>query len=569
MNVLPFSYEVEFAVVSFKNDGLMGDNLCELGEQVELGKTVRKRGKSRILISARLVDLARTVRQEFPCFHGTFEKVLVATIIHEMTHVRDNFERISIDPDFQRIVGVKKITRSGRKRVFNQNISTSPDPYEFSSLEESLATNTEYLIFDPEFECRKPATAIFLSRRLGVKLSGKCRKGHEVVVQSGYIEDNYLYQANIHPSRIYQVHYLFAGKGDALMSRWGHAMFRLVICAPHRSVPGPECLRDVSHHLVLTYRAYITDTSINYSKGIFGGYPSQLFIMRFHEVQQEYTKFELRDLFSVPLKLTEEQKQEFIDLTLERFWTYQGKYYFFDNNCGTETLKHLAVVLPEEEAHLVHSITPSKMFNDLIKNGLVLDKGLVINGLHGELEKTFMELRTLGIYKEKKLRKFLEKSSAGERLERYRNFFSGHFGDDMVENKVIMRIIYLERYLLSRFMQDLPRKVFQKMNKDDSLRKVIMNMSEGLKVMAVQPWEVVKGKYGVPTSDEFEQYYQAFREKRKGQMKHTLEEQLRDLNAILEQKQFSDELQELEKLQEVKKFTNKLLLKNNMLKELQ
>lgn len=567
LGLLPFSYAVEFEVSSFKSDQFMGENLCELGEHVEFGKTLRKHKKHKIIISARLVELAQTVTRVFSCSHGSFEKVLLATIVHELTHVRDNFEKISLDPDFQRIVGVKRITKSSRKKILNQNVATSPDPYEFISLEEALATNVEYLIFDPEFECRKPATANFLAPRLGITLSHVCRKNYQVITQSSYIEDNYLHHSNIDPSRIYQVHYLFAGKGQALMSRWGHAMFRLVVCAPHRTTAGPECLRDVSHHLVLTYRAYITDMNISYSKGMFGDYPSQLFIMRFHEVQQEYTKFELRDLYSVPLKMTEEQKKNFIDLTLERYWTYQGKYYFLDNNCGTEAQKHLAVVLSEEEARLVRSITPSKMFNDIIDSGLSLDKGQLYRGLYDEMEKTFRELRSIGLYKQKKLIKFLKKGRAETRLESYKDYFSRQSLDSKTLKRTVMRLIYLERYLLTRFMQELPKKAFLKMNKDASLKAVVQKMSEGLKTLALQPWEVVDGKYGVPTANEFEVRYTEFKERRKSEMKVTLEEQLRNLNIILEKKHFSNEMLELEKFREIKNFTNDLLLRSNQLQE--
>src|SRR5690606_13444578 len=120
-------------------------------------------------------------------------------------------------------VGVKRVHKNGRKRLLNQNAATSPDAYEFTNLQESLAVNVEYLLLDPEFECRRPATANFLSQALGIKLAGSCEQNNQLLVQSAFLEDNYAHNVSIDPSRVYQIHYLFAGKGKALMSRWGHA----------------------------------------------------------------------------------------------------------------------------------------------------------------------------------------------------------------------------------------------------------------------------------------------------------------------------------------------------------
>ncbi|HXH76437.1 MAG TPA: DUF4105 domain-containing protein [Bacteriovoracaceae bacterium] len=583
LNVLPVNYldgvkhDIEIGVAALDGDLFLNENLCHLDESVHFAMTTRKRNQHKITISSRLIQLAMEVKKEFPCLHGTYEKVLIGAIIHEMTHVKDNFEKISLEPDFQRIVGVKRITKSSKKKVINQNAATSPDAYEFENLEEALAVNVEYLVLDPEFECRKPATANFLLRRLGMKSQGKCTKNYQVVTQSSYLEDNYLHTYSIDPSRVYQIHYLFAGKGDAMMSRWGHAMFRVVVCAPHRKVAGPDCMRDVSHHLALSYRAYITDTSISYAKGMFGKYPSQLFIMRFHEVQQEYTKFELRELYSIPLKMNVEQKREFIDLTLERFWTYQGKYYFLTNNCGTETQKHLAVALSEEQSDLIHSITPSKMYKDITKkvNDLtdvsiegverkeLISKGLLLESILGELEKTFEELKEAGFYSERNLKKFLKKTTAAKRLEAYTEAFSSNSFDKKTSQHLLLRIMYLERYLLSRFVMEVPKKAVLKMNKDSALKAEVIKMGQSLKTLGLQPWQVVVSRFGVPTESEFASQYAGFAQKRKIEMRASTEEQLKNLHSILGKRYFLDELAEMENFHQIKKFTSQLFIKLN------
>jgi hypothetical protein len=342
LNLLPLNYlssvsgDVIIEETLFNDHIIISENLCKISEDIKLGYLK----DNKIFINTQLVKLAQKNLGYFQCGHGTFLKLLKAVLIHEFTHLKDNREKISLDHDFQRIVGVKRITSNRKKKIINRETEVSPDPYEFKNLEESLAVNVEFLFLDPEYECRKPASAEFLSKKIGMKLKRECKKNYHVLLQSSFLEDHYRASVSIDPQKIYQIHYLFAGKGDSLMSRWGHAMFRLVVCAPFRKVVGPECLGDVSHHIVLSYRANVSDLTINYASGLTGKYPSQLYLLRYLEIQQEYTKFELRDLISIPLKLTLDQKKDFIDLTLERFWTYQGKYYFIDNNCGTEVVKH-------------------------------------------------------------------------------------------------------------------------------------------------------------------------------------------------------------------------------------
>lgn len=557
--------------VPFKTDSLFSsEDLCHINEGVKFGLTK----KNDITVSSRLVQLTESNKETFNCGHKTFRQMLKAVLIHELTHLKDNQEKISIDSDFQRIVGMKKVQKSSKKKVMNQNTSASLDAYEFENLEESLAVNTEYLVLDPEFECRKPATANFLSKKLNIPLYGECQKNYKVIAHSAFLEDNYR-PVSIDPKRVYQVHYLFAGKGQALMSRWGHAMFRLVVCAPFRKVIGPECMDDVSHHLALSYRAYMNDINISYSKGMFGKYPSQLFIIRFLEVQQEYTKFELRDLFSAPLKMTNTQKKEFLDLTLERFWTYQGKYYFIDNNCGTETVKHLAAAMSDEESSLISSITPLKIYNDIIKQGNDLTDGdlngldraamvknkYLVESLFKDLNSNYQTLRNyIPSFKDKNFKKFLEKTKAKDRLRDYSVFMDSSLSMDVSERKQLaMKLVYLERYLASQFLTGVPKKAIQKMNKDEDLKAEVMKMGESLKNLNIQPWQVVSSRYGVPTEPEFETQFSRFLNKRHGEIKMSVDSQMANLQNILGKKHFEKELSEIEELKKIKKLTIELI----------
>ena len=50
----------------------------------------------------------------------------------------------------------------------------------------------------------------------------------------------YFHVSSLNPSRVYAVDYLLAEANQQPMSRWGHSMLRLVICAPGRP-PGSCC----------------------------------------------------------------------------------------------------------------------------------------------------------------------------------------------------------------------------------------------------------------------------------------------------------------------------------------
>jgi hypothetical protein len=575
LNALPSSYlnsvskKIAVTEQSFKSDALFkSEDLCKIDEGVKFGVTK----KFNISISSRLIQLAQNNSSSFKCGHKSFRNMLKAVIIHELTHVKDNQEKISVDPDFQRIVGMKKVTGNSKKHLMNQNSVSSPDAYEFANLEESLAVNTEYLVLDSEFECRKPATANFLSKRLGISLKGDCNKNYKVLAQSAFLEDSYQLAVNIDPKRVYQIHYLFAGKGTALMSRWGHAMFRLIVCAPHRKVAGPECLNDVSHHLALSYRAYMSDLNMSYSKGVFGGYPSQLFVLRYLEVQQEYTKLELRDLYSAPLKMTADQKREFIDLTIERYWTYQGRYYFLDNNCGTETVKHLKVVLTPEEENLVGSITPLKIFNDIVSHSSdladenlkdlsreqMMEKKFLTGSMFDELNESYQFLRKyLPSFSYKSMQDYLKKTKAEVRHREYEDLIQASANMEVSERKqVAMKLVHFERYLASRFLMEVPKKAIKLMDKDADLKNEVMKMGQGMKLLSIQPWEVVKSHYGVPVADEFENQFPVFIQNRQKEIKMTVEAQMTNLQNILGRDLFESELKELEELKSIKRLTS-------------
>lgn len=301
--------------------------------------------------------------------HSSVKNYFKATVAHELAHMYDSRQKVSENPFFLNLSGwMKKGMVIRRKTNLNQREERTPDAYELKNSKETFAVNFEHYLYDENFGCRRPTYFEFLNNEFGVipqKLN--CQISNQIFVTDSNGE---AVERSMDADRLYQVHYLFAGKGDALMSRFGHSMFRLVFCAPGRA-KGVDCLKDVQHHVVISFRANVTDPKISYIDGVKGEYPSEIFFLPLSQVISEYTKRELREVHSLPLRMKEDELGRFLMKSQELFWGYQGKYYFFTNNCATESMNLLKVAL-RDHANVQKKVinTPNGMYSYLIKTGL-------------------------------------------------------------------------------------------------------------------------------------------------------------------------------------------------------
>lgn len=272
----------------------------------------------------------------FDCGHKNYYRVALATLLHETAHLYDhnNFGRteISGDKGFFKLSDWKKslLFKNGSK---NRSQKRSLDPYEFKSLDEHYAVNFEWFILDSEYKCKRPSYYRYFADHFKSSPYENVDCKINTLVR---LDDNKAL-INISPERVYRVDYLLASKGDEMMSGFGHSMYRLVVCAPFRKTASADCLKDKLYHVVLSYRANITDIKSNPIKGLVGKYDSVLYMLSFPKVMEEYNMMELRDLYSVPLNLSAEQKERFIHKTLETYWEYTGSYKFLSQNCASES----------------------------------------------------------------------------------------------------------------------------------------------------------------------------------------------------------------------------------------
>ena len=295
----------------------------------------------------------------------------LAALLHELAHLYDRTAAggLSRDPRLLDLAGWQVAAPGPRRGRHNPFSDRSPDRYELASPREFVAVNLEHYLLDPGYACRRPALAAWFDARFGQVPPGRatCAEG------LAFIQDPVAGAEPLRlldPARVYAVDYLLAEGGQGMASHWGHAMLRLVVCAPGRA-PGPDCRLDLQHHLVLSFRAFVDDLQISSWRGLMGGYPSRLFVLPLEQVVDEYTRVELRDLRSLPLALSSVERQALATRAAQLHWTYDGRYRFISNNCAVETWKLLHDAAPRLAALPLRSLTPDGLAKRLRRHGLV------------------------------------------------------------------------------------------------------------------------------------------------------------------------------------------------------
>ncbi len=292
-------------------------------------------------------------------------------LVHELAHFFDRSAAggLSRDARLLDLAGWQRTPFRGRARHSTLTDRTS-DPYELANPREFVAVNLERFLFDPEFGCRRPALYRHLAARLQASPRvAPCAPAQPFVQADPRPDAESAPLLEIDPARVVGVDYLLAEPTGAVMSRWGHGMLRLVVCAPHRA-PGPDCRLDLEHHRVLSFRAFVDDVQISNWRGLAGSYPSRLFVLPLTQVIDEYTKVELRGLRSVPLRLSPGDIASLLERAAQLHWSYDGRYYFVSNNCAVETWRLLHEGVPHLPGMQRASLTPTGLLRRLQAAGV-------------------------------------------------------------------------------------------------------------------------------------------------------------------------------------------------------
>lgn len=463
-----------------------------------------------------IIYAGRAAAQSYPCGHRSMYQLAVATLIHEVVHIYDARGKLSRDPQFIHLARFAPQGISRRLSSRNELAERSPDPYEFHSIHESLAVNAEYFLLDPEFRCRRPAIYQFLESALHYRPFPHERCAvNDLVFAHGQ-------PLRIDPDRVYEVHYLLASAGTGIGSRFGHSMFRLVLCGEDRATVGPDCLSDVQDHVVLGFAANLQgDRGISAWKGLVGGYLSQLFIKPLSEVIIDYTEREFRDLDSIPLRMTEHEKRQFIYRALEIYWSYKGRYFFLTNNCAVESLSLLKSVLPSPLLQSIERITPSGLRSDFERLGIASRRdsnhaeaersGLRFPSLFDKYDATFRELLpSLPADAPRELKQYLDETEALSR----RRWVAELKGQKALP--LVARAFALEGLILNRALREAERllvKFVSRGARDPQKRALLVRLDELLQMVGQDlPWRRVKAGYGVPLAHEIIAVPQAARQ---------------------------------------------------------
>ncbi|HEX7801154.1 MAG TPA: DUF4105 domain-containing protein [Pseudoxanthomonas sp.] len=337
----------------------------------DLPSQVHGRAKAkRLLLNRKLLDdwMARPARAGID---EPATRAALSAVLHELAHFYDRTSqgRLSRAPRLLDLAGWQvSPMRLGLRSPRNAFSDRSPDPYELSRASEFVAVNLEHFLLDPDYACRRPALYRYFSEHFDwAPAHVDCAPGQAFLQADADDGDSALLQ--LEPSRVYAVDYLLAEANRQPMSRWGHSMLRLVICAPGRA-PGPDCRLDLRYHRVLSFRAFVDDVQISSWRGLTGSYPSRLFLLPLEQVIDEYNKVELRGLQSIPLRLDRAEIAGLLERAAQAHWTYDGRYYFLSNNCAVETFKLLHDGVPRLAGEPLASITPTGLLRRLKKAGI-------------------------------------------------------------------------------------------------------------------------------------------------------------------------------------------------------
>ncbi len=467
----------------------------------------------------------RSASGRITCQHKSLYDQAIATIVHELTHAYDfKNKNISNTTEFIRRADFKK----GLLRTKSKNVEAmrSADPYELVNIAEAYAVNMEYFTMDPEFACRRPAMFDYYKRTLEVDPfpNRNCSMNNTVMMST----NAGFYPMKLDLSRVYRVDYLLAAPGKELSSGFGHSMFRIVMCAPERFDPitnrvipatpyGPKCLDDKLFHLVVSYRANVEDATLNYLKGLFGGYPSMLFILNFGDVLDEYNRDELRDVVAYPLNLSAKEKEDFINKVLEEHWNYRGAYKFFTNNCAVESFDLLKSSLDRQDIQKLSSVTPKGVLEDLDKLSFLSVKSGEIETYKARTEQLILAYKEAYGYNprdakedKKMIQKFVSESSSAGRLSSFNKFSEKeetsmdlHTEVSLMKKRLVVASSYsvMEQQILRTKTSEFRKKAAEIfMNtKDEKIKKLMADSGAALK----QDFKGLSSSgYGVPLKEE-------------------------------------------------------------------
>lgn len=491
-------------------------------KRFEAGTTAEDKSKYIIKLNSHFLDVIFAGEEKavkYNCGHRNLYKYAQAVFIREMARLYDDFnvfpknnmrERNLLMQCAALVAPISTQATDVRcQEIFQWKYSVSDRPVWINLrnlqgksaqiMGDDFSRHMEFFTLDPEFACRKPAIFTFLNRYFAANKSVECKLNTTIPVNLATD------QFDLDIKRLYQIHVLVADPGEKIESRWGHIMFRLVMCDPSRATMGPECLQDIDRHLVVGFLGEPGTILTSNWDGFRGKYPSILSIQPYATALNEYTIKESRTLTSVPLKLSDDEKQLFVFRALEDYWAYKGKYLFLTNNCATEARSFLKGILQRRNYNLTHRQgileTPSMFLDFLIEQGYA--DGNVLNGKGSRDSYVISSPRQKWTDNAGALIDEIGNFSAEQR----RNIFEQRKTADLEKNRDLAIKFYqveMEIFAHLKATKDRILQSFVEMdqkNLNGDYLPLVIQLQE--KVSALAPKNLVILGYGVPLTTEF------------------------------------------------------------------
>lgn len=516
--ILKDNIKVNLKIKKMTQSQLKIEDLCT---DTRLVKASLQSDNVNVLIDPVMLE-AYSESHSLPCLYGNTQTSALGLIVRTINYELDKEMRLSEDRAFLNLSGwfIKGIFRRKLTNI-NSLHSRLFDVKETKTPEDTLAINLELFLLDSDYKCKRTNLYQYFSRGFGYApyFSNECKTETAVLIKSQKIKEKNELIQTLNPKNVYEVHYLFAGKGKKIMSRWGHAMFRIVVC-PEGSKMGPECINDISNNYVLGFRAAIQDMKMDLKKGLDGTYPSQMSILPLMEVVNDYTTGEYRDVMSVPMVMSRLEIERFINRALETYWSYEGNYFFFTNNCATEAMNLVrSAYATNEKIQKKVIYTPVGMYNYLAKNAitdnsvLLDEKKAIYEGyLFKAADDKFNQSLALFGFNPKDENSFkkLMAVDAAKRFEIYMNVTRAKAEKDS-KRQALASAMRLEEKVIQALNVEFNQKLVELLENKDGQSEVDAQILNQFKEMILESLKVsghlaavTKKGYGVPLDSEVE-----------------------------------------------------------------
>lgn len=451
--------------------------------------------------------LAGSAGRSYNCGHKTELQLARATLIHEIAHIADRTLNISNSKSYRSFSATKASALPFLPFFKIKNIKDhrSPDPYEYKSSKEHFAVNLEFALLDPHFKCARPATYKLLNRLLGADLSPLSSCGPFPIV----LNDGKFQVKNIDPGALYEIHYLEASSGKNVESRFGHSMFRMVFCKDKTRM-GPSCRNDISEHIVVSYAANETLSSktAKIFNGLVGGYTTNLFLIPLKETLKIYNNTEERDLFSYPLRLTQSQKDFFLQKVIEEHWTYFGKYLFLSNNCASESSR---LLISNDEVDIKQAHIPFNLGKNLEKQKLLNRNDFILFQERGTARRAVLQLLN------DCCRENLEKIQQGPMSLEDMQLILAELADQKSDQSEKIMGAYLQHVTQ---LTDTKQAEMQNFINEEMVRLI---KAKGLNASDLSPLRLQDYLYGVPKAESIQFQESAALKKIKSDLTHEIQ----------------------------------------------